>query len=217
SRVQTLRRRLSELKAPRGEIVPHGDLLMLATLVDETPSDASWLFEIKYDGVRVLASRAGDAIELRGRSGQVVTTRYPEVAAARRRLLRRPRAGARRGLSRRRLRAGSGRRGREEARQPVFRGALARLAEDQVSAAPGVRDRRLHGAPGHAGAFRRPAPGPVRPGRAGLRLQGRHRIRRAGAQDDQREAPSAGASDLAVRARHAGRTRAPLGGAATGR
>jgi len=82
SRVQTLRRRLSELKAPRGEIVPHGDLLMLATLVDETPSDASWLFEIKYDGVRVLASRAGDAIELRGRSGQVVTTRYPEVTAA---------------------------------------------------------------------------------------------------------------------------------------
>jgi bifunctional non-homologous end joining protein LigD len=82
SRVETLRRRLTELEAPRGEIAPDGDLLMLATLVDETPSDPAWLFEIKYDGVRVLASRAGDDVELRGRSGQVVTTRYPEVAAA---------------------------------------------------------------------------------------------------------------------------------------
>src|SRR5262245_1162043 len=82
SRVETLRRRLTELKAPRGAIAPSGDLLMLATLVDETPSDTSWLFEIKYDGVRVLASRAGDEIELRGRSGQIVTTRYPEVTAA---------------------------------------------------------------------------------------------------------------------------------------
>jgi len=81
-RVETLRRRLTELGAPRGEIAPHGDLLMLATLVDATPADPSWLFEIKYDGVRVLASRAGDEVELRGRSGQVVTTRYPEVTAA---------------------------------------------------------------------------------------------------------------------------------------
>jgi bifunctional non-homologous end joining protein LigD len=62
--------------------VPSGDLLMLATIVEETPSDPAWLFEIKYDGVRVLASRAGDEIELRGRSGQLVTTRYPEVTAA---------------------------------------------------------------------------------------------------------------------------------------
>jgi len=82
SRVESLRRRLTELKAPRGAIAPSGDLLMLATLVDDPPSDGSWLFEIKYDGVRVLASRAGDEVELRGRSGQVVTTRYPEVTAA---------------------------------------------------------------------------------------------------------------------------------------
>src|SRR5262245_2094261 len=82
SRVETLRRRLTGLKALRGAIAPSGDLLMLATLVDETPSDTSWLFEIKYDGVRVLATRVGDEIELRGRSGQIFTTRYPEVTAA---------------------------------------------------------------------------------------------------------------------------------------
>jgi len=81
-RVATVRRRLTELGAPRGEIAPSGDLVMLATLVDETPSDSSWLFEIKYDGVRVLASRAGDEVELRGRSGQLFTARYPEVTAA---------------------------------------------------------------------------------------------------------------------------------------
>ena len=81
-RVDALRRRLAELEAPRGAIAPSGDLLMLATIVEETPSDPAWLFEIKYDGVRVLASRAGDEIELRGRSGQLVTTRYPEVTAA---------------------------------------------------------------------------------------------------------------------------------------
>ena len=33
---------------------------MLATLVDEPPSDPDWLFEIKYDGVRVLAERRGE-------------------------------------------------------------------------------------------------------------------------------------------------------------
>ncbi|HKQ64228.1 MAG TPA: non-homologous end-joining DNA ligase [Methylomirabilota bacterium] len=81
-RVDVLRRRLSELGAPRASIAPGGDLLMLATLVDTTPSDPSWLFEIKYDGVRVLATRAGDEIELRHRSNQVVTARYPEVVAA---------------------------------------------------------------------------------------------------------------------------------------
>ncbi len=78
-RVETLRKRLAELGAPRAEIAPRGELVMLATLVDEAPTDPAWLFEIKYDGVRVLASRADDHVELRGRSGQLVTARYPEV------------------------------------------------------------------------------------------------------------------------------------------
>jgi bifunctional non-homologous end joining protein LigD len=81
-RIETLRRRLTELGAPRADIAPRGELVMLATLVETPPTDPDWLFEIKYDGVRVLASRADDKVELRGRSGQVVTTRYPEVAAA---------------------------------------------------------------------------------------------------------------------------------------
>ncbi|MGH7349656.1 MAG: DNA ligase D, partial [Candidatus Rokuibacteriota bacterium] len=39
-------------------------------------------FEIKYDGVRVLASRHGERVELYGRSGQDTTSRYPEVVRA---------------------------------------------------------------------------------------------------------------------------------------
>jgi bifunctional non-homologous end joining protein LigD len=55
---------------------------MLAILGDRPFSGREWLFEIKYDGVRVLAERAGDALELFGRNGQRVTPRYPEVASA---------------------------------------------------------------------------------------------------------------------------------------
>lgn len=78
----TLRARLDALGAPRGEVAPRAAEFMLATLVDQPFSDPGWLFEIKFDGVRVLASRAGSRVELRGRSGRVVTERYPEIALA---------------------------------------------------------------------------------------------------------------------------------------
>ena len=81
-RLDALRARLAAAKAPRGEVAPRPGLFMLATLVDHPFSDPAWLFEIKYDGVRVLAARAGERVELRGRSGLVVTARYPEVVRA---------------------------------------------------------------------------------------------------------------------------------------
>jgi bifunctional non-homologous end joining protein LigD len=59
---------------------------MLATLVDEPFSGPDWLFEVKYDGVRVLAERDGDRVRLWGRSGQDFTARYPEVVEALERL-----------------------------------------------------------------------------------------------------------------------------------
>jgi bifunctional non-homologous end joining protein LigD len=82
AKLGTLRARLDALGAPRGEVAPRAAEFMLATLVDRPFSDPRWLFEIKYDGVRVLASRAGSRVELRGRSGTVVTERYPEIALA---------------------------------------------------------------------------------------------------------------------------------------
>src|SRR6185503_10531842 len=41
---------------------------------------AGWIFEIKYDGVRVLAERDGEEVRMFGRSGEDITGRYPEVA-----------------------------------------------------------------------------------------------------------------------------------------
>ncbi len=77
-----VRERLQALGAPVGEVSPREQPLMLASPAARPFSGKAWLFEIKYDGVRVLASRRGEAVDLYGRSGQVVTARYPEVARA---------------------------------------------------------------------------------------------------------------------------------------
>ncbi len=86
AKLAALRARLQALGALRREVPPRTQPFMLATLADHPFSGKEWLFEIKYDGVRVLAARAGDAVELYGRSGQLITRRYPELAAVLRRL-----------------------------------------------------------------------------------------------------------------------------------
>ena len=77
-----LRALLRALRAPRAEVPAREQGLMLATLATRPPEGADWLFEVKYDGVRVLAERRGDVVTLLGRSGQVVTGRYPELVSA---------------------------------------------------------------------------------------------------------------------------------------
>jgi bifunctional non-homologous end joining protein LigD len=77
-----LRARLHRLDAPRRDVAPPGAPVMLATLVDRPFSAPGWLFEPKYDGVRLLAFRDGRRVRLFMRSGQEVTSRYPELAAA---------------------------------------------------------------------------------------------------------------------------------------
>jgi bifunctional non-homologous end joining protein LigD len=73
---------LASLAAPAGEVSGRRQGLMLATLVDAPPAGAEWLHEIKYDGIRVLAERVDDTVTLYGRSGDAITTRYPEIARA---------------------------------------------------------------------------------------------------------------------------------------
>src|SRR6058998_3733081 len=73
-------RRLATL--PRVRLVPASFSLMLPTLVEEPPRGPGWLFELKWDGVRVLALRDKGRVELWARSGARVTARYPEIAAA---------------------------------------------------------------------------------------------------------------------------------------
>jgi bifunctional non-homologous end joining protein LigD len=77
-----LRARLRDLDLPVSEVPVRRQGFMLATLAKQPPEGADWLFEIKYDGVRVLAERRGDAVTLVGRSGQIVTGRYPEIVSA---------------------------------------------------------------------------------------------------------------------------------------
>jgi bifunctional non-homologous end joining protein LigD len=56
--------------------------LTLAKTVDESFDNDKWLFEIKYDGVRVLAIREGENTHLYARKGTDITNRYPEVVLA---------------------------------------------------------------------------------------------------------------------------------------
>jgi bifunctional non-homologous end joining protein LigD len=77
-----VRARLEALGAPRGEVDARAQPFTLATLAERPFSDPAWLYEIKYDGVRVLADRRGDRVTLYGRSGQDTTSRYPEIVRA---------------------------------------------------------------------------------------------------------------------------------------
>ncbi|MCE9657228.1 MAG: DNA ligase D [Burkholderiales bacterium] len=54
----------------------------LATLVSEPPGDAGWIWEIKFDGYRVLARVDGDEVRLFTRRGNDWTSRMPGLAAA---------------------------------------------------------------------------------------------------------------------------------------
>jgi len=82
SRLDTLRAQLARLNAPARPLDGARQPVMLASLAERAFSDPAWLFEIKYDGVRVLAARDGERVELYGRAGQVFTARYPEVVTA---------------------------------------------------------------------------------------------------------------------------------------
>jgi len=57
---------------------------MLATLTteEEFGPEEGWAFEMKWDGVRVLAHVDGDRVELRSRNGRDETTAYPDLVEA---------------------------------------------------------------------------------------------------------------------------------------
>jgi bifunctional non-homologous end joining protein LigD len=55
---------------------------MLATLVDAPFTRPNWVFEEKYDGIRILAYKEGPKVSLISRNAIDRTSRYPDVAAA---------------------------------------------------------------------------------------------------------------------------------------
>ena len=62
--------------------VPFRTSPMLATLVDDPFNEPNWIFEEKYDGVRMLAYKEGSQVELVSRNAINRTERYPAIAAA---------------------------------------------------------------------------------------------------------------------------------------
>ena len=70
----------AELEGARAVAMPQHLEPMLATPVAKPFSDPEWLFEIKWDGIRALAWVEDGRMELRARSGRVITSQYPELA-----------------------------------------------------------------------------------------------------------------------------------------
>jgi bifunctional non-homologous end joining protein LigD len=64
------------------ERIPFRVKPMLATLVAKPLARANWIFEEKYDGVRILAYKEGNRVSLFSRNAIDRTEHYPEIAEA---------------------------------------------------------------------------------------------------------------------------------------
>ena len=81
-RAAQVRAELERLGAPRHEVRAAEVKLMLAETAEKAFTDPAWLFELKYDGFRVLAERQGGAVRLVYRRGSDAALTYPDVARA---------------------------------------------------------------------------------------------------------------------------------------
>jgi bifunctional non-homologous end joining protein LigD len=70
----------AELEGAKKAPMPARMAPMLASISERAFSDANWLFEIKWDGVRALAWIEGGELTLRARSGSDISSQYPELA-----------------------------------------------------------------------------------------------------------------------------------------
>jgi bifunctional non-homologous end joining protein LigD len=73
-----IRKRDETLPAARPRPAPY--VPMLATLVDAVPKGSGWLFEVKWDGYRALATVVEAEAALTSRRGNDLTERFPGVA-----------------------------------------------------------------------------------------------------------------------------------------
>jgi len=77
-----LRAELEALGAPRRLVRTADVKLMLAETAERPFSDPAWVFELKYDGYRVLAAREEGRPRLVYRKGSDATAIYPDIARA---------------------------------------------------------------------------------------------------------------------------------------
>jgi bifunctional non-homologous end joining protein LigD len=81
-RAEELAARVARLGAPRRDVRASEVELMLATAREEPFSKDGWIYELKYDGYRLLGERVGREPYLRSRSGHDLTHTFPEIARA---------------------------------------------------------------------------------------------------------------------------------------
>jgi bifunctional non-homologous end joining protein LigD len=72
----------ARLGAPERRLGPRDAAPMLAERAEAPFDGEGWIFELKYDGYRMIARRDGGKAELRYRSGDEATGIYPEIARA---------------------------------------------------------------------------------------------------------------------------------------
>jgi len=82
ARITTICAELARRGLPKRAIAPAGFRPMLACPTEEPFSSPDWLFELKYDGYRLVGFGGRGKAELRYRSGLDATVRFPEIAAA---------------------------------------------------------------------------------------------------------------------------------------
>ena len=83
SRAAEITAQLERTQAPRRVVDPMKLELMLAETADEPFSSPDWIFELKYDGYRLVAGRSAEGtVKLRYRNGLDVTAFFPEIARA---------------------------------------------------------------------------------------------------------------------------------------
>lgn len=79
-------KRLTTADCPKGAVDGPTVDLMLANTADGPFSNDGWVFEIKYDGYRMVAHKDGRSVRLRYRSGLDATAIFPDVTSALRRI-----------------------------------------------------------------------------------------------------------------------------------
>jgi bifunctional non-homologous end joining protein LigD len=79
---EALRAELEEAGLPKREVDPHQVELMLAETAEAPFSKKGWLFELKYDGYRVIGAKRAKGPALRYRKGSDATATFPEVGRA---------------------------------------------------------------------------------------------------------------------------------------
>ncbi len=81
-RIAAVRAAIAASGAPRATLNPVGFQPMLCEVADAPFSSPDWIFELKYDGYRLLGWGGAGAAALRYRSGRDPTARYPELLAS---------------------------------------------------------------------------------------------------------------------------------------